>query len=77
VSSVAIQDWSVSSTDLTRVVEDNDLSVEGIGSLGRIILGITANVSTSDFLDGNVLDVESDIVTWKTFHQSLVVHFNT
>ena len=28
VGSVAIQDWSVSSTDLTGVVEDDDLGVE-------------------------------------------------
>jgi hypothetical protein len=77
VGGVAIQDWSVSSTDLTRVIEDNDLSVEGVSSLGRIILGVTADVSTSDFLDGDVLDVESNVVPGKTFNQSLVVHFNT
>jgi hypothetical protein len=77
VGGVAIQDWSVSSTDLTRVVEDDDLGVEGLGTLGRVVLGVTAYVTTTDFLDGNVLDVESDIVSWETFNQGFVVHFNT
>jgi hypothetical protein len=77
VSGVAIQDWSVSSTDLTRVVEDDDLGVEGLGTLGGVVLGVTAYVTTTDFLDGNVLDVESDIVSWETFNQGFVVHFNT
>ena len=77
VSSVAIEDWSVSSTNLTRVVENDDLGVEGIASLGGVVLGVTANVTTTDFLDGNVLDVETNVVSWKTLNQCFVVHFNT
>jgi hypothetical protein len=64
VGGVAIQDWCVSGRNLPRVVENNDLGVEGIGTLGRVVLGVTGNVSTTDFLDGNVLHVESDIVTF-------------
>jgi hypothetical protein len=77
VSGVAIQDWSVSSADLTGVVEDNDLGVEGVATLGGVILGVTADVSTTDFLDGNVLDVESNVVSRETLNESFVVHFNT
>jgi len=66
VSGVAIQDGSVTSANLTRVVEDDDLGVERLTSLGRIVLGVAANVASTNFLDGNVLDVESNIVTWKT-----------
>jgi hypothetical protein len=77
VSGVAIQDWSVSSADLTGVVEDNDLGVEGVATLGGVILGVTADVSTTDFLDGNVLDVESNVVSGETLNESFVVHFNT
>jgi hypothetical protein len=76
VSGVAIQDWCISSTDLTRVVEDNDLSIERLAALGRIILGVSAYVTTSDFLDGDVLDVESDVVTRETLNESFVVHFD-
>jgi hypothetical protein len=76
VSSVAIQDWSVTGTDLTRVVEDNDLSVKRLGSLGRIVLRITSYVTTADFLNRDVLDVEANVVTWETLNKLLVVHLN-
>jgi len=76
VGSVAIQDWSVTGTNLTRVVEDNDLGVEGLGTLWRVVLGVTSDVTTANFLDGNVLDVESDVVTWETLNELLVVHLN-
>jgi hypothetical protein len=76
VSGVTIQDWCISSADLTRVVKNNDLGIERVTTLGRIILGVTTDITTSDFLDRDVLDVESDIVTWKTLNESFVVHFD-
>jgi hypothetical protein len=76
VGSVAVKNWSVTSTNLTRVVEDNDLGVERVGTLGGVVLGVTSNVTTTDFLDGNVLDVEADVVTWDTLDKLLVVHLN-
>ena len=76
VGSVAIQNWSVTSTDLARVVEDNDLGVEGVGTLGRIVLGVTSDVATTDFLDGDVLDVEANVVTGETLNKLLVVHLD-
>jgi len=76
VSSVAVKNWGVTSTNLTRVVEDNDLSIEGLSSLGGIVLGVTANVTTANFLDGDVLDVEADVVTWNTLDELFVVHLN-
>lgn len=77
VGSVAIEDWGVTSTDLTGVVEDDDLGVEG-GSTGRgVVLAVTSNVTTTDFLDGDVLHVETNVVTGLTGSELLVVHFNT
>ena len=76
VGSVAIKDWGVTSTDLTRVVENNDLSVERLGSLGRIVLRVTSDVTTTDFLDRDVLDVEANIVSGKTLNKLLVVHLD-
>lgn len=76
VGGVAIQHWSVSGTDLTRVVEDDDLGVEGIATLWWIVLGVTADVSSSNLLDGDVLDVETDVVTWNTLGKLLVVHLD-
>jgi hypothetical protein len=76
VGSVAIQDWGISSTDLTRMVEDNDLGIEGLGTLGGVVLGVTAHVTTANLLDRDVLDVETDIVTGNTFDKLLVMHLD-
>lgn len=76
VSSVAIEDWSVTSTDLARVVEDYDLGVERSAARGGVVLGVTADVTTADLLDGNVLDVETDVVTGVTLLELLVVHLD-
>jgi len=76
VGSVAIKNWSVTSTDLTRVVKNDDLGVEGLSSLGGVVLGVTGDVTTTDFLDGNVLDVETDVVSWETLDELLVVHLD-
>jgi hypothetical protein len=76
VGSVAIEDWCVTGTDLTRVVEDDDLGVEGLGTLGGVVLGVTGNVTTTDLLDGDVLDVEADVVTGDTLGKLLVVHLD-
>ena len=54
VGGVAIQDGSVTGTDLTGVVEDDDLSVEGRGLLGGVVLGVGGDVATADILDGDV-----------------------
>ena len=76
VGSMAVKNRSIASADLTRVVENDDLSVEGVGTLGWVVLGVTSNVSTADFLDRDVLDVEANVVTWKAFGELFVVHLN-
>lgn len=76
VGSVAIEDWRVTSTDLAGVVEDDDLGVEGLGTLWWIVLGVTSDVATTDLLDGDVLDVEADVVTWQTLWELLVMHLD-
>jgi len=76
VSSVAIQDWGITGADLTGVVENDDLSVERLSSLGRVVLGVTSNVATTDFLDGDVLDVEANVIAWETLDKLLVVHLD-
>lgn len=54
MGSVAIEDGRVTSSDLSGVVKDDDLSVERSGLLGGVVLGVRADVSSSDVLDGNV-----------------------
>ncbi|KAH0388997.1 translation elongation factor 1-alpha, partial [Aureobasidium melanogenum] len=48
----------------------------GVATLGGVVLGVTGNVTTTDLLDGDVLDVEADVVTGKTLGELLVVHLN-
>lgn len=76
VGSVAVQNGGVAGTDLTRVVQDNDLSVEGSRLHSGVVLGVGADVSSSNVLDGNVLDVETDVVTGNTLSKLFVVHFD-
>ena len=58
VGGVAVENRCVTGTDLSGVVEDNDLGVEGSGLLGGVVLRVTADVSTTDVLDRDVLDAE-------------------
>jgi len=76
VGGVAVEDGCVSGTDLTGVVQDDDLGVERSGLLGGVVLGVGTDVSSPDVLDGNVLDVESDVVTGVTLGNLLVVHLD-
>jgi hypothetical protein len=76
VGSVAVEDWSVAGTDLAWVVENDDLSVEGLAALWRVVLGVTGDVATTDLLDGDVLDVEADVVTRLALGELLVVHLD-
>jgi hypothetical protein len=76
VSGVAIQDRRVSVADLSGVVEDDDLSVEALAAGGGLVLGVRGDISTLDVLDGDVLDVESDVVTGAGFGERLVVHLD-
>lgn len=76
VSGVAVEDGRVAGADLTGVVEDNDLGVEAVAALGGVGLGVTGDVATTDLLDGDVLDVEADVVTGETLGELLVVHLD-
>jgi len=76
VCGVAIKNWSVTIRNLTRVVENDDLSIESLSGLWWIILGVTSDVTTTNFLDGNVLDVETNVVSWETLDKLLVVHLD-
>jgi hypothetical protein len=76
VGGVAVKDGGVTGTDLTRVVKDDDLGVEGSGTLRGVVLGVTSNVTTADFLDGDVLHVETNVVTRETLRELLVVHLD-
>ena len=76
MSSVAIQDWRVSVADLSGVVEDNDLGGEVLGSAGGLVLGVGGDVSSLDVLDGDILNVEANVVAGHGLGQRFVVHLD-
>merc|ERR1719402_1474840 len=73
---VAIQHWRVSVADLSRVVQDDDLGGEVGHAGGGLVLGVGSNVSSLDILDRDVLNVEPDVVSGKSFSERLVVHLH-
>jgi len=58
------------------VVKDDDLGQEGFSFSSRVSLGIRGDVSSFDFFNGDVFNVESDVVSWNGFSELFVVHFN-
>lgn len=51
---VTVKNGCITSTDLTGVVEDDNLSIERASLLSRVILGVGGDVSTTNILDGHV-----------------------
>ena len=63
VGGVAIKHRGITSTDLARVVEDNDLSIEGGSLFGRVVLGVRGDIAATNILDRHVpAYVVSDIL---------------
>jgi hypothetical protein len=73
---MAVKDRCVAGANLTWVVEDDDLSIERVGAFGWIILGISGDIASTDFLDRDILDVEANIVTWNPFGELFVMHLD-
>merc|ERR1719367_792750 len=76
VGGVTVQDWAVAVADLTGVVQDDDLGSEVRDSGGGLVLAVGGNVTSLDVLHGDVLDVESNIVSGNGLRQRLVVHLH-
>jgi len=73
---MAIKNWSVSVLDLTWMVKDNNLGEEHLSILGWVVLGVRADISSLDILDGQVLDVETNIVSWESLLNDFVMHLD-
>merc|ERR1711992_498973 len=76
VSSVTIQNRRITIANLTGVVKNNDLCCEVSTTSGWLILRIRSNISTLDVLNRDVLDVKSNVISWGSFWQRFVMHFN-
>ena len=62
MGSMAIKDRSISGANLTRVVEDDDLSIEGRSLLRRVILGVRSDITAADIFDRDVPKEEKAVV---------------
>ena len=76
MGSVAIEHGGISVLDLTGVVHDDDLRVERSNFFSWVVLGIRSDVSSADILDGDTLDVETNVVTWDGLGEGFVMHFD-
>merc|ERR550534_2578142 len=76
VSGVAIKDGAVAVGDLSGVVKDDDLGGEVSHTGGGLVLGVGGNVSSLDVLDGDILDVEANVVSGDSLGEGLVVHLH-
>jgi hypothetical protein len=76
VSNVAIQQRELSVGDFSRVDHDNSMGLETGDSRGGAGFGVRGDVSASEILDGNVLRVETNVVTRDSLGKRLVVHFD-
>ena len=73
---VTVQHGAVAVADLAGVVEDDHLGGEVLDSGCRLVLGIGGDVSSLDILDGDVLDVEANVVSGDSLGEGLVVHLH-
>ena len=76
MSGVAIKDRAVAVGHLSGVVEDDDLGGEVSHTSGGLVLGVGGDVSSLDVLDGDVLDVEANVVSGDSLGEGLVVHLH-
>jgi hypothetical protein len=58
------------------VVHDDDLGDEVLSVHSGVVLGIRSDVTSLDILDGQVLDVETNVVAWHGLFNDFVVHFD-
>ena len=76
VRGVAVEDGAVAVADLAGVVQHDHLSGEVRDASGGLVLGVRGHVASLDVLDGDVLDVEANIVSGDGLGQRLVVHLH-
>jgi len=76
MASMAIENWGVSVLDLSWMVEDDDLGDEHLGVSAGVVLGVGSDVASLDILDGQVLNVETNVITWVGCLDLLVMHLD-
>jgi len=76
VGGVTIQNGSVSSLDLSGVVQNNNLSSEFRNFSGGVVFVVRSDVSSSNIFNRDTFNVESNVVSGGGFGHLFVVHFD-
>ena len=76
MASVAIQDWGISVLDLTWMVHDDNLSSEEFSVCCWDVLSIRCDVTSLDISNSKTFNVETNIVSWDSFLDLLMMHFD-
>merc|ERR1719151_154379 len=76
VGGVAVQHGAVAVADLAGVVENDYLGGEVRNTGGGLVLAVGGHVASLDVLHGDVLDVETNVVSGNSLGQRLVVHLH-
>merc|ERR1719219_1868809 len=76
VGGVTVQDWAVAVADLARMVEDDHLGGKVRHPGGGLVLAVGGHVASLDVLHGDVLDVETNVVSRHGLGERLVVHLH-
>jgi hypothetical protein len=58
------------------VIQDNNLGQERFSFSGWFSVGFRGNISSFDFFDSNIFDIETNIVSWNSFSELFVMHFD-
>lgn len=74
---MAIEDWRVSNTDLSRMSHDDDLSSERNTLFGRLVSIVRGNHSSLDIFNRNSLGIETNIISWGGLVELLVMLLDT
>jgi len=67
VSGVAIQNRGISVLDLSGVIKNDNLSKESNSFSGRVLFRVRGNISSFNFFNGNIFDIETDVISWDSF----------
>lgn len=76
MGSVIVENGGVIGIDLIRVVKDDNLGVERSSFYRGVVFGVIIDVILLDVFDGNVFDVEINVVFGEIFGDLFVVYFN-
>lgn len=73
---MAIQDGGITVLDLSGVVHNDNLSFKVLNFGSGVVFGVRAYITSFNIFNGDVFNVESDIVTGGSLGQRFVMHFD-